>query len=80
MVHLWVRDHGPGISPDEQAHVFRRFSRGRPGPRNSRGAGLGLAIVEAIAEAHGGTVELTSVPGTGSTFSIHLPLDPGEPA
>ena len=80
MVRLWVRDHGPGISPDEQAHVFRRFSRGRPGPRNSRGAGLGLAIVEAIAEAHGGTVELTSVPGTGSTFSIHLPLDPGEPA
>jgi signal transduction histidine kinase len=77
-VRLWVRDHGPGIAPEDQEHIFQRFSRGKPGPRSSRGAGLGLAIVAAIAEAHGGTVSLISAPGLGSTFSIDLPLDAGD--
>ncbi|MEX1207099.1 MAG: HAMP domain-containing sensor histidine kinase [Acidimicrobiia bacterium] len=77
-VRLWVRDHGPGIAPEDQEQIFQRFSRGKPGPRSSRGAGLGLAIVAAIAEAHDGTVNLISAPGLGSTFSIDLPLDAGD--
>ncbi len=71
---LWVRDWGPGIAPEEQSQVFERFARGRDG-RGYEGTGLGLAIVKAIAEAHGGTVELTSRPGAGARFTIAVPVD-----
>jgi two-component system OmpR family sensor kinase len=70
---LWVRDTGPGIPFEEQPHVFERFYRAGE-ERRSEGAGLGLSIVQAIAQAHGGRVELTSVPGSGATFTIVLPL------
>lgn len=70
-VHVWVRDDGPGIPVDDQARVFQRFSR--VGARRSDGAGLGLAIVCAIAEAHGGSVDLFSRPGKGATFVLTLP-------
>ena len=69
---FWVCDHGPGIPVDEQRAIFERFHR-LVGPRRSEGAGLGLAIVNAIAEAHDGRVELTSAPGEGSCFEIVLP-------
>jgi signal transduction histidine kinase len=62
-VRFWVKDEGEGIPAAERTRIFERFSRGRGGPRRSDGAGLGLAIVEAIAEAHGGRVELASTPG-----------------
>jgi signal transduction histidine kinase len=75
-VRIWVRDHGPGIEPGDRSQIFERFSRGRSGRRNARGAGLGLAIVAAISAAHHGRVDVTSAPAEGSTFSIHLPLDP----
>ncbi|HSE80153.1 MAG TPA: HAMP domain-containing sensor histidine kinase [Gaiellaceae bacterium] len=68
---LWVRDTGPGIPFEEQARVFDRFYRGGE-KRRSDGAGLGLPIVQAISEAHGGRLELTSVPGSGATFTIVL--------
>lgn len=74
---LWVRDTGPGIPADQRDRVFRRFSRGR-GARPSEGAGIGLAIVKAIAEAHHGRIELDSGPGSGSTFSIVIPADQPE--
>jgi len=77
-VRFWVRDYGPGIAPDEQRAIFERFRRGS-GPRRSDGAGLGLAIVKAIAEAHGGRVELESSPGQGACFAIVLPW-PGSTA
>jgi two-component system, OmpR family, sensor kinase len=70
---LWVRDTGSGIDADEQRRIFDRFSRGRDGRRRSEGAGLGLAIVRAIAAAHGGTVGVTSTRGVGSTFTLRLP-------
>ena len=70
---LWVRDTGPGIPFEEQNLVFDRFYRAG-GERRSEGAGLGLSIVQAIAHAHGGRVELSSVPGTGATFTIVLPV------
>ncbi len=74
-VHFWVRDTGDGIDPNDQKRIFQRFARGSKG-RRSEGAGLGLAIVLAIAEAHGGTVNLFSRPQQGSTFTLVLPLEP----
>jgi signal transduction histidine kinase len=71
---LWVRDTGPGIPFEEQERVFARFYRSSVG-RGSDGAGLGLSIVQAIARAHGGRLELASVPGSGATFTVVLPLD-----
>lgn len=71
-LRLWVRDHGPGIDPAVQDRIFERFTRGE-GRRHTDGAGLGLAIVRAIAEAHGGEVSLESHPGVGSTFTLVLP-------
>jgi signal transduction histidine kinase len=70
---LWVRDGGPGIPPGEQARLFDRFSRGETGRRTTGGAGLGLAIVKAIAEAHGGSVEVDSEPGRGTVFTMSIP-------
>lgn len=73
---LWVTDRGPGISEDEVARIFERFSHGSsPG----RGAGLGLSIVRAIADAHHGRVRVLSEPGSGSTFVLDLPAHPDQP-
>jgi signal transduction histidine kinase len=72
---LWVRDEGPGVAPDDQTRIFERFARASASRRRSEGAGLGLAIVRAIAEAHGGRVALSSRPGAGATFTVVLPLD-----
>lgn len=72
-VSFWVRDTGAGVSLSDQKQIFERFARGSSGHR-SEGAGLGLSIVHAIAEAHGGRVELRSQPGIGSTFTLVLPL------
>jgi two-component system, OmpR family, phosphate regulon sensor histidine kinase PhoR len=72
---LSVRDWGPGIDPDEHAHVFERFYRARAiRLKPIRGSGIGLALVQHIARAHGGDAEVESAPGTGSTFSIWLPI------
>jgi two-component system, OmpR family, sensor kinase len=70
---IWVRDTGSGIAPEEQERIFERFVRASAGRPREDGAGLGLAIVRAIAEAHGGRVELDSGLGEGSTFTIVLP-------
>jgi signal transduction histidine kinase len=72
---LWmgVRDVGRGIAPDDQPLVFRRAWRdGAPTPEGG-GQGLGLALVRQIAEAHGGTVSVASVPGQGASFVVWLP-------
>jgi two-component system, OmpR family, sensor kinase len=71
---LWVRDPGPGVAPDDQERIFSRFARASASRRRSEGAGLGLAIVRAIAEAHGGRVALSSRPGAGATFTVIIPL------
>ncbi len=67
-----VSDSGSGIHPDEQPLVFHRFYRADKA-RTTRGFGMGLAIVQKIAELHNGRVELESVPGQGSTFILTLP-------
>jgi signal transduction histidine kinase len=69
---FWVRDTGPGIPREEQERIFQRFAR-RRGVSSLEGAGLGLAIVRAIAEAHGGRVELQSRAGAGATFTVAIP-------
>jgi len=71
-IHVSVRDEGVGIAEEDQRRVFERFTRAE-GARGS-GSGLGLPIVLAIAEGHGGTVRLLSSPGRGSTFTLVLPL------
>ena len=72
-LRMWVEDDGPGIPAADQERVFERFARG-DAERRSEGAGLGLAIVRAIAEAHGGRVRLRSAPGEGSRFTLELPV------
>jgi two-component system, OmpR family, sensor kinase len=72
---LWVRDAGPGVAAEDQERIFSRFARASASRRRSEGAGLGLAIVRAIAEAHGGRVLLSSRPGDGATFTLVIPLE-----
>ena len=72
---LDVADEGPGLAPDVAAKVFEPFYRAdKSRARQSGGAGLGLAIVAAIVEAHGGQVALETAPGAGATFTVRLPL------
>jgi two-component system, OmpR family, sensor histidine kinase KdpD len=71
-----VADRGPGIDSFEQGMIFEKFYRGR-GQRSVQGTGMGLAIVKAIVEAHGGSVGVTSQLGHGSVFYFGLPLSEG---
>jgi len=74
-VVLGVEDHGIGISGTEQQRVFQKFVRGDHAKRAGiRGVGVGLTLVKRIAEAHGGSVGLTSAVGSGSTFTLVLPV------
>ena len=75
---LWVQDTGPGIPAEDLPHVFERFYRAARSRtrRGGGGAGLGLSIVWWIVDAHGGHVTVQSKEGEGTTFRLHLPLDP----
>jgi two-component system, OmpR family, sensor kinase len=74
---LSVVDHGPGLTDEQAARVFERFYRADSSrARASGGVGLGLSIVAAVIEAHGGTAETRPTPGGGATFVITLPLAP----
>ena len=76
-VSVEVTDRGPGLTPDQQARVFERFYRTDAARSRARGGtGLGLSIVAAITASHGGTVEVDSTPGEGSTFRVLLPAVP----
>ena len=75
-----VRDTGAGIPAADLGHIFDRFARADPGrSRQAGGFGLGLSIVKAIVDAHGGEVRVTSAIGAGTTFEILLPLSPVVP-
>jgi signal transduction histidine kinase len=73
---LAVGDQGLGIPPAEQVRLFQPFSRSTTIGRSISGAGLGLYITAQIVERHGGTIAVQSTPGTGSTFTVRLPLAP----
>ncbi len=76
-VWLRVRDQGSGIAAHDLPRIWDRLYRGDRS-RSQRGSGLGLSLVKAIAQAHGGRVEVTSEPGVGSVFTMILPArDPG---
>ena len=68
-----VCDHGPGIKPDDQRLIFEKFGR-VAGGNSKPGTGLGLFIARSIAEAHGGTLEVSSAPGHGATFTLEAGL------
>jgi len=71
---LEVADTGPGLDPDERERVFERFYRtDESRTRASGGSGLGLSIVAALVAAHGGTVDVESEKGVGSTFRVRIP-------
>ena len=73
-VRVSVQDDGPGVPESLQPNVFERFARGDTSRKRAGGStGLGLAIVAAVAQAHGGTVEMDSSPGN-TTFSVLLPV------
>lgn len=72
---LVVRDHGPGLTPDQADRVFDRFYR--TSTSRDGGSGLGLFIVATLARSFGGTANVASAPGEGSAFTVVLPLDPG---
>jgi two-component system sensor histidine kinase MprB len=69
---LTVRDHGPGISAEDQPHIFDRFYRGAEA-RGRPGSGLGLAIVRQVVEQHGGRIAAEAAPGGGTLMRVHFP-------
>lgn len=79
-VSLVVQDTGTGIAADDLEHVFDRFATGAGAISGHRGTGLGLALVRAVAEGHGGQIRAQSTPGLGSRFELVLPLASTVPA
>jgi two-component system OmpR family sensor kinase len=76
-VRLSVRDHGPGVPADARERLFERFWRKEAGRQRGRGgAGLGLAIVDGVVRAHGGSVSVTDAPDGGAIFAVRLPASP----
>jgi len=75
---LWVRDTGPGVAPEHREQIFERFGRSAV-PEHDEGFGLGLSIVRAIAQAHGGTVSLEDEQPHGARFVIAVPVTGTEP-
>ncbi|MCC9078775.1 sensor histidine kinase [Litorilinea aerophila] len=75
-VVLQVRDTGSGIDPEDLPYIFERFYRGDKARHENGESGLGLAIAKSLVEAHGGTIQVESTPGEGTTFRITLPAEP----
>jgi two-component system, OmpR family, sensor kinase len=76
-VTVAVKDHGPGMTPEQASRVFERFYRAdQARTRATGGSGLGLSIVAALVAAHGGVTSVDTAPGAGATFQVMLPLAP----
>jgi signal transduction histidine kinase len=74
-IEIVVSDDGPGIDPRERDRIFDRFHRTSATPRHRDAAalGIGLPLTRQLIEAHGGTIEIASEPGEGTTVTVHLP-------
>ena len=70
---LAVRDDGIGIAPEQQERIWQRFYQVDPARSGGEGTGLGLYMVRQIARLYGGTAEVDSAPGQGSTFAVRIP-------
>jgi two-component system sensor histidine kinase KdpD len=77
-VIMAVRDHGPGVPPDDLERIFEKFYRGGMAADQASGAGLGLAICKGIVEAHGGRIWAANCPDGGVVFTFTLPVSVGE--
>ncbi|MCI0713431.1 MAG: PAS domain-containing sensor histidine kinase [Chloroflexi bacterium] len=75
---ITITDSGMGIDAEDLPHIFERFYRAKNVRDVERGTGLGLAIVNRVIELHGGSIAVESMPGTGSTFTLKLPLYQGK--
>jgi signal transduction histidine kinase len=75
-----VEDTGVGISPDHLPHIFDRFYRVPGSSKEKQGLGLGLSFVAWIVKAHGGSIDVDSHPGSGTRFTITLPVAPSPAA
>ncbi|MDX1584933.1 MAG: ATP-binding protein, partial [Thermoanaerobaculia bacterium] len=73
-VRIVVSDDGAGIEPSDLERIFERFHRVKKDEANAKGTGLGLYITKQIVEMHGGTIEVESQPGEGTTFAIEIPI------
>jgi signal transduction histidine kinase len=73
-VRISVRDNGPGIPRDQQARIFEKFGRADVEGGSKPGSGLGLFIARSIAEAHGGSLDVSSGSDGGSTFTLTVPV------
>jgi signal transduction histidine kinase len=71
-VRVTVTDNGPGVPPAERDAVWRRLYRG-DASRSQRGLGLGLTLVKAVAEAHGGSASVSDAEGGGARFELRFP-------
>jgi two-component system OmpR family sensor kinase len=73
--YITVADNGPGLSEEDQKRIFERFFRADPSRQrnSSEGSGLGLSIVDAVMQAHGGKVGVASKPGQGTAFTLFFP-------
>ncbi|MGE3599462.1 MAG: sensor histidine kinase [Dehalococcoidia bacterium] len=71
---IQVQDEGIGIPPADLPHIFERYQRGANVAGRIAGTGIGLAGARQIVELHGGTIEVESVEGHGSVFTVRLPL------
>jgi len=78
-IALIVADTGVGVAREDQARIFEKFERGNPNARQS-GPGLGLSLVKSFIELHGGTVEMDSRPGSGTTVTCYLNITIAEAA
>jgi signal transduction histidine kinase len=74
MLEVRITDSGIGLTHEQQKHLFEPFYRAANAQQHAMGTGLGLSISRAIVELHGGTIDVTSVPDVGSTFSFTVPL------